>query len=173
MHGWEGLSLILCYWSRSRYFVLELAAVAVIPPKGQKDEFWQPVAATQGNLFSSAQCLQGFRWLTLGSAETPPKSQLCCSRSGFGYSIKHCPFDVMVRKAWTGLSRFHSIPRGRIQDYSTPTHLGRDNWHESMFSCFPTHKVHWHRWIIFTKCSVFSITTLILYMEEHIWKLIQ
>lgn len=108
--------------------MLELAAVSVIPPKGQEDEFWQPVVvATQGKLFSSAQCLQGFRWLTLGSAETPPKSQLCCSRSGFDYAIKHCPFDIMVRKAWTGSSRFHSIPRGRIQDYSTPTHIGRDN----------------------------------------------
>lgn len=100
-------------------FVLELAAgQAVIAPKGQEDEFCQPVVDTQGCvLFSSALCLQGFRWLTLGSAKSPPKSQLCCSRSGFVCSVKRCPFDIMVRKAWTELSRFHSIPRGGIQDY--------------------------------------------------------
>lgn len=119
MHDWEGLSLVLCYCSRGWYFVLELAAVeAVIPPKGQEDEFCQPVAATQGNLLSSAQCLQGFRWLTLASAESPPKSHLCCSRSGFDYSVKPCPFDILVREAWREPSRFCSFPRGRIQDYS-------------------------------------------------------
>lgn len=96
------------------------------PPKGQEDEFCQPVVAIQGNLLSSAQCLQGFRWLTPGSAKPPLKSQLCCSRSVFDYSVKHFPFDIMVREAWTEPSRFYSIPRGRILDNSTPRHIGRD-----------------------------------------------
>lgn len=121
MYHWERLSLTLCYWSRGWYFVLELAAVEAAP-KGQEDEFCQAVVATQGNLFSSAQCLQGFRWLTLGSAESPPKSHLCCSRSGFDYSVKHCPFDILVRKAWTEPSRFYSIPRAEFRTIHTYTY---------------------------------------------------
>lgn len=94
-------------------------------PKGQEDEFCQPVVATQGRK-SALLCPvpAGVQVLTLGSADFPPKSHLCCSRSGLDYSVKHCPFDILVRKAWTGPSRFYSIPKGRIQDYSHPPILG-------------------------------------------------
>lgn len=123
----------------------------------------QTFTATQGNLFSSAQCLQGFRWLTLGSAKPPPKAKnqnlhqnLCSVASGLVfYSVKHFPIEIMVREAWTEPRRFYSIPRSRIQDNSTPRHIGRDSCQEYKFLCFPTHKVHWHQEIIFTQCSGF------------------
>lgn len=36
MHDWEGLSILLCYWSTDLNFVLQLTAVkAFIPPKGR------------------------------------------------------------------------------------------------------------------------------------------
>lgn len=91
----------------------------------------------------------------ISKSKSPPKSLLCCFRSGFDYSAKHFPIEIMVREAWTEPSKFYSIPRGRIQDNSTPRHIGRDSCQEYKFLCFPTHKVHWHQEIIFTQCSGF------------------
>lgn len=94
--------------------------------------------------------LGGWLWaLLFESVGSLSKSQLCCSRSIFDYSVKHWPFDIMVRKACTQPSRFHSIPPGRIQGYSTSTHIGRDNWYKYMCLCFPTHvpRVTGQRWI--------------------------